>query len=281
MKKNIFLAICILFSFISNGQNKAFKVEVVGKGQPIILIPGYSCSGDVWKETVEQLKSKYQCHVLTLAGFAGVPAIDTPILKTVRNEIIRYTKQNKLKKPILMGHSLGAFMSLWVSSEEPTLFGKVICVDGLPFISAMSNPAMTADSMKRSPYMNPAIVVKNFMSMPDSGFIDGTAKAMRSQVEDTARARQIATWQFLSDRRTLGIALVEMSTTDLRKDIAKIRQPVLMLGSIYMNKENSFKVLKEQLANLKNKTIKVADSKHFIMYDQPQWLINEITLFLK
>ena len=71
------------------------------------------------------LKGNYQLHVLTLAGFAGVPPIDTPILKTVKNEIIKYVKENHLNKPVLIGHSLGAFMSLWVASEEPSLFSKV------------------------------------------------------------------------------------------------------------------------------------------------------------
>ena len=34
-----------------------------------------------------------------------------------------------------------------------------------------------------------------------------------------------------------------------------------------------------QYAELKNKTIKVADAKHFIMYDQPEWFYNQIDAF--
>ena len=37
----------------------------------MILIPGLTCGGDVWKSTVEHFKDRYECHVLTLAGFAG------------------------------------------------------------------------------------------------------------------------------------------------------------------------------------------------------------------
>ena len=86
MKKIIaFILISHLLISVSAQDFKAFKVTVTGKGQPVILIPGYSCSGDVWKETVDHLKDRYECHVLTLAGFAGVPAIDSPILETVKN----------------------------------------------------------------------------------------------------------------------------------------------------------------------------------------------------
>jgi pimeloyl-ACP methyl ester carboxylesterase len=100
------------------------------------------------------------------------------------------------------------------------------------------------------------------------------------QVNDSIRAKQIAEWSFKSDRMTLGSTIVEMSTTDLRQDIAKIKSPILVMASIFGTKEASEKVYNEQYALLKNKTIKVADSKHFIMYDQPEWFYNEIDLFL-
>jgi len=37
----------------------------------MILIPGLSCPGDVWDETVAHYKDRYQMHVLSLAGFRG------------------------------------------------------------------------------------------------------------------------------------------------------------------------------------------------------------------
>ena len=278
--KIIFLAVISFFCTQLFSQYKGFKVIVTGKGQPIILIPGYSCSGDVWKETVDHLKSKYECHVLTLAGFAGAPAIDTPILESVKNDILLYVKNKQLYKPILIGHSLGAFMSLWLSSEQPATFGKVICVDGLPFLAAVNNPAADAEQMKKDPGFNPEMVIQAFESLPDSGFVERTAQVIKSQVNDTARARQIAKWQFASNRRTLGLALVEMSITDLRPNISNIKQPVLVLGSLYGNKETSYKIIGEQYKNLPQAQIKVAESKHFIMYDQPQWMYNEMDTFL-
>ncbi len=281
MKKILTCLIALLSFNAGNSQLKAFKVEITGKGQPVILIPGYSCSGDVWKETVQHLQSRYECHVLTLAGFAGTPAIDAPVLKSVRDEIIKYTREKKLYKPVLIGHSLGSFMALWVSSTAPDLFGKLVCVDGMPFLSALNDPAANADSLKVNPMYNPATAIKNFENLPNDGFIEYTAKAMNSQVSDTAKARMIATWQYLSNRRTLALTLLDLATTDLRKDIVRIKQPILVLGSIYMTKENSYKLIGEQFKGAKQVTIHVADSKHFIMYDQPLWFYKEIDQFLQ
>lgn len=282
MRKLLLIVIIFIAIFKTTAQQtKAFVVTITGKGQPVILIPGFSCSGDVWKETVDHLKNKYQCHVLTLAGYAGVPAIDSPGLKKVRDAIIQYVKQQHLNKPIVIGHSLGSFMGLWINSTAPELFGKLICVDGMPFFSALNDPTANADSLKKDPSLNEAAVIKSFDRQDDPGFIDLAARALAWQVADTARARQIATWQYHSNKRTLGITLIELATTDLRKDIANITSPVLVLGSIYFTKEKSYELIGQQFKNLPTAVIHVADSKHFIMYDQPEWFYNEIDKFLK
>lgn len=282
--KKLILSLLVLLATLNvfSQEHPAFEVKVTGKGNPIILIPGYSCSGNVWNETVDHLKNKYELHVLTLAGFAGVkPIEDEEILTSVRNQIIRYVKDKKLNKPILIGHSLGAFMTLWVQSSEPDLFGKGICVDGLPFVSAIGKPETTSASLKTNPQFNKETVINNFKALPNEGYITNMTKAMLYQVNDSIHAKQIAEWSYKSDRKTLGSTIVEMSTTDLRKDIANIKSPILVMASLFGTKEASEKIYNEQYALLKNKTIKVADSKHFIMYDQPQWFYNEIDAFLK
>lgn len=281
MKKAFAILIISLIVFNSNAQTNAFKVEVTGHGKPIILIPGYSCSGEVWKETVAHLKDRYECHVITIAGYAGVPKLDTPILKTVRNELINYVKTKKLNKPILMGHSLGAFMSLWVSSVEPDLFGKIICVDGLPFVSAVGDTTANAEVLKKNPQFDPVTVANNFEMIPEAGYLKNMTRAMLYQVSDSIRAKQIANWSFQCDRRTLGYTIVEISTTDLREEIAKIKQPVLVLGSIYGTEANSFLMLNHQFRKVANKTIEVANSKHFIMYDVPEWFYAKVDAFLQ
>lgn len=263
-------------------QPYAFSVTVSGQGPPMILIPGYSCSGDVWKETVAHLSNRYQCHVLTLPGYAGVSPITQPVLQTVRDEIIRYIRDQHLDRPILMGHSLGAFISLWVASQVPDRVGRLICVDGVPFISALANPAANADSLRKSPMYKPEAVAQYFAGMPTEGYETRMTQSMLAQVSDTTRARQIAHWSALSDRKTLGYTYVEISLTDLRNDIARIQSPTLVLGSLYMNSVDiARQALISQYAKLPHKTIVIANAKHFIMYDDPTWFFQQIDGFLQ
>lgn len=62
--------------------------------------------------------------------------------------MISYIRANKLQKPIIMGHSLGGFMALWIASAEPDLVGDIIAVDSLPFLGALQKPKATAEDMK-------------------------------------------------------------------------------------------------------------------------------------
>ena len=80
MKNVILLLVCISFIQLSKGQttNQAIYTEVSGKGQPILFIPGFTVSGEIWKPLVEDLSKAYECHVITLAGFGGKAPIIFP-----------------------------------------------------------------------------------------------------------------------------------------------------------------------------------------------------------
>ena len=121
----------------------AFQVKITGHGQPMILIPGLASSGETWDSTVARYQDRYECHVLTLAGFAGVPRIPAPMLDKVRDDLAAYIRDKKLVKPIMVGHSLGGFVTLALASKYPDLPGKLVIVDALPSLAAMFQPDIT------------------------------------------------------------------------------------------------------------------------------------------
>ncbi len=71
----------------------AVTVEVTGSGPAMLLVPGLLSSGDVWQQVVEHFRPRYQCHVLTLAGFAGVPPVDHPSRARVRADLLEVHPQ--------------------------------------------------------------------------------------------------------------------------------------------------------------------------------------------
>ena len=290
--KNLILLITIIcfttinthFTFAQNNyEATAFKSEVSGAGQAIILIPGLACSGEVWEETVKELSKNYQCHVLTLAGFAGQASIENPYLPTIKKEIIQYIKSNNLKDVILMGHSLGGFLSMWIAAEENDLIKKVLIVDSLPFLAAATMPTLTVEQVKPQ-----AEMMKNFIIKQDVETYNKNQKqtlaAMITAPEDIEKA---LVWSIASDKSTVAQAMYELMTTDLRETITTLTQPTLVLGAWYagkdygMTKAGTQKTYEDQYKNAKNCRVHMADTaKHFIMFDETEWYMNEVVSFL-
>jgi pimeloyl-ACP methyl ester carboxylesterase len=213
------LILAFMFAAKLSSAQTLFTVEVIGKGKPMILIHGLYCSGEVWNETVAHYKDKYECHVVTLAGFAGnAPALRENFLEGVKDDVIAYTKAKKLKKPIIMGHSMGGFLSLWASLSAPGLFEKVIVVDAAPYLAALQMPGATPESAKP--------MATQMRDMTAKQTPEQTAQSQKmylpTMITSPERIEQVAAMAVKSDSKTQGQVLYELFTTDLRPNVGTI-----------------------------------------------------------
>ena len=263
-----------------------FKVTIKGTGKPIILIPGLSCSGDVWIQTVDSLKNNYKCHILTLAGFSKQKPIDLDkgYLPIIQEKISEYIENEMEEKPILIGHSLGGFIALSIASSKPNSLKSVVIVDSYPFLSLIFNPNATAKSV--IPQANQ--MKNNIMAIADSLYINQQRLTLKTMITDSLNIEKALKWSLESDRKTTAQAMFEIMTTDLRDELNNIKAPILVFGSWYgykdygVTKESVYANLKNQYSEAENCKFKVADkAKHFIMLDKPVWFINELKIFLK
>ena len=78
----------------------------------MILIPGLESSGAVWHGAVSHYCGRYRMYARTLAGFAGEPPVPGLQLRDVRDGIIRLIRENKLERPVVVGHILGGFLNI-------------------------------------------------------------------------------------------------------------------------------------------------------------------------
>jgi pimeloyl-ACP methyl ester carboxylesterase len=257
----------------------SFQVKVTGRGQPMILIPGLASSGETWDSTVARYQDRYECHVLTLAGFAGVPRIPAPMLDQVRDDLAAYIRDKKLVKPVIVGHSLGGFLALDIASKYPDLSGKLIIVDAYPSLATIYRPEITPEQAKSE-----AATFRKYMTGPGSQ--EASAAQIRMMVTPDADYQRIMKWSRASDSSAVADAMVEMYGTDLRESVAAIRSPSLVLMTWIAYKQYTDRKTFEgnvarEYANMKGADIRIADtSRHFIMYDDPQWFFTQLDSFL-
>lgn len=271
------LIIAFILSFSASAKSDyPFDIKIIGEGtKNIILMPGLSSSGDVWNETVNRYKKDHTCHVLTMHGFAGAKADSSTSYKNWEAGIARYITDNKIVKPVLIGHSIGGGMALLLASDHPDLFSKIIVVDALPCLGALSNPNFSALS---SP--DCSMYVKQFQSMNDQQFYAMQKQSMPSLMADTIHQEQAIQWSVKSDRKAIAEIYCQFLNTDLRETITAIKCPALVLLEAPFASMKP--MIEEQYKNLKTGDLKYSDKAlHFIMYDDQDWYFKQIDAFLK
>lgn len=278
-------AVFLIAAFLAVGasaRSYCFGVQVVGAGKPVILIPGLTCGGNVWDGTVAMLKSKYQCHVLTLPGFAGQAPIEGPILSHVRDDILAYVKDMHLDHPALIGHSLGGTLALELAEADPGLWGPIVSIDGLPFLALTYFPNVTAES------------IKPFAESTASKLAAATPGAFKARIRaslaggmiDSKQADALYVTCSQSDQATAAEAMKEVLMTDLRPQLSTIQSPVLLIGAgRQANGAAQQKLLREtyekQIKPIPHaKLIMDWRALHFVMLDDPQTFVSDVEGFL-
>lgn len=265
----------------------SFQVQVAGKGPPMILIPGLSSGGETWDGTVAHYRDHFETHVLTLAGFVGVPRVNVSeggMLSKVREELATYIRSKRLANPILIGHSLGGFIAMDLVSRYPDLPSKVVIVDTYPFMMGV-DPTMTPTQAKTI-----AGQIRTGIGTMSQEAYQAYAQAGTSTnnlVTSQADQQRLIEWARASDRLSVADALAEMLGADLREDVVKIKVPTMVLaawrgsedvGASYQAVDRN---MHEQYAKLAGVEIHVSDTaRHFIMWDDPQWMFGYLDKFL-
>lgn len=295
MRPNLFLSskiktIYILIIFIiffsqSIFAQYSFKFEKQGTGKPLIFIPGLISGGDVWKETVNILSENYECYTLTLAGFAGEPPLNKgPYLETYKSDLLKFISDRKLKEVTLIGHSLGGFLSLLIGLENDAVIEKIIVVDALPFLAALSNPTATEGFNEESAmqYEN------NLKNLTEEQLYLMRLFTAQSFTNDSTKWLEMVGWFLASDFRTEAYSSHEMMGRDLRKSIAKINVPLRIVVPFHTNPyfpdyniELAEQTCRMQYVAAQDVKFKVVDNaKHFVMFDQPEILIEALKEFI-
>ncbi len=300
MMKKIFLLVLICLLSVIHTKAKtpeySFGVRITGEGKPMILIPGNKGSADTYNEVVDHYKNRYKCYVITLAGFAGQPPSDAHdhLLLKQRDDIIRYIVNEHIHKPVLVGFSFGAGLAMWVACTKPELIGPFIDLDGTPFDASVDADHFDKDSLIKADgerYKKALTRTQAYWKMRDSAFHSAASNKegaiyLQKLVSDTNRIAKIMRWDEASDFRSGVLMNLEADTLDLRDDIAKIQSPILLLGSwqgydIIKTKADGEKRYAAQFAKAKNIKIRFSENgKHFLMWEDFDWMISEMDRFL-
>jgi pimeloyl-ACP methyl ester carboxylesterase len=254
-----------------------------GQAPDVILIPGLGCSHDVWKAEAAKLAPHFRLHLVQIRGFAGYPAeanASGPLMQPIVTELAKYIEDAKMH-PAVIGHSLGGTLGLMLAAQHPQDVSKLMVVDAFPFLGVLIDPKATVDEVKPEAEQMRATL----RDEPAPNFLHGENATVAGLVKTPSARPEVVFWSVNSDRHTLTNAMYEDFTTDLRPDVAKLTMPVTVLYAYDAGTESqndTDHAFHDAYAALPHGTlIRVDDSAHFIMLDQPQKFDEEVEKFLK
>lgn len=247
-----------------------FTVEVQGSGPDVILIPGLSAGRNVWAGAVGAVPG-YRYHLIQVAGFAGEPARGNArgaIVAPLETEIVRYIEESRLRRPAIIGHSMGGTLAMLLAADHPGLVGKVMVVDMLPAPAALfgqnredaaaltrSIAGLTATEGGRRLFSS----LVNVLAPPTSSFRT-------------------------SDPAVVGRAMNELARMDLTGRLPAIRAPLTIVYAALVRGAGPTldRRFRSAFAGAHNpRFVRIDNSGHMIMFDQPARLQAAIRDFLR
>ncbi len=245
-------------------------VETRGAGADVILIPGLGTGRNVWSSLVRAVPG-YRYHLVQLAGFAGEPVRGNargPVVAPLARELARYIEESGLRRPAIVGHSMGGTLAMLLAAGHPRLVGRIMVVDMLPAPAGLFGQnredtgalargiaSLTGTEAGRRLYSS----FVNVLAPQGSGFRT-------------------------SDPALVGRTMNELVAMDLTDRLPAIRVPFTIVYAAPDERlaRAADRRYRSAYANARSpRFVRIDDSGHMIMFDQPARLAAAIREFLR
>jgi pimeloyl-ACP methyl ester carboxylesterase len=265
-------------------------VEKRGDG-PInmVLIPGLSCDWTVYDAFMKRNEHKYTMYAVTLPGFGGSDAPAAPAkgqfgawLDNADAAIWKVVEDQKIDKPVVVGHSLGGHLALRIGAEHAQDLRAVIAIDGAPaFPFGMASATPNKDQRLTMAKQMAAM----YANIPADQWAKNQGAMVAGMVTDPKRAAELAELCGKVPQTTTVQYMVDLVAADIRDQLPKLTVPTLVTPSAASRNpallETNRAVWLDLMKGAPQATLAFfEDTRHFIIDDRPAELDLAIVEFL-
>lgn len=197
-------------------------VEIVGQGEPLVLIHGWGMNGAVWQRNVKRLAASYRVYLVDLPGMG----LSRPVYPYHLHTLAEAVADVIPGVSNILGWSLGGLVAQQIALDQPERVGKLMLVGSSPcFVSrpdwqhGIAARLFEQFNEKFSQDFNATLL--NFLTLQCMHAKDTRATIRQLRAAFAAKPMPI--------QESLNRGLDILLQADVRQDISRIFQPTLVL----------------------------------------------------
>ena len=137
--------------------------EEYGSGIPVVCIHGYPLDHAIWTPLIPYLKAKARLIFPDLRGHGKSPVLSTPYtMADMAEDILMLIDDLGLSKVLLVGHSMGGYVSLQFARSFPDRMLGLLLVASHPFSDTPENKEGRLTSIRKIREMGVQKVLTDF-----------------------------------------------------------------------------------------------------------------------
>ena len=114
--------------------NKKIVFAESGKGKTIVLLHGFTETSKIWDFFRDQLSESFRVIVIDLAGHGKSESLEPVHSMELQADVVHEVlKQRKVKKCLMIGHSMGGYVTLAFASRYPEMLKGLCLFHSHPF----------------------------------------------------------------------------------------------------------------------------------------------------
>ncbi len=197
-------------------------VEIVGQGQPLVMIHGWGMHSGVWQPLIKRLSAKYMVYLVDLPGMGNSRPIEPYHLHALADEVAQVIPGVS----DVLGWSLGGLVAQRIALNQPDRVKRLILVGTTPCFVSKAGWDAGIDSTDFETFAdnvnsNYKAAMLQFLTLQCMQSSD--RRAVIRQLRLSFEARPTPT------QATLGRALNILLDSDLRAEMPNIRKPTLLI----------------------------------------------------
>jgi 3-oxoadipate enol-lactonase len=253
-----------------NGIIMAYEDQ--GSGDPLVLLHGLCGSSEYWDKAIPLLSAHYRVIAPDLRGHGQSGVSDEPyMMELMANDIAELLEKLAISKVLLLGHSLGGYITLAFAEKHPDK------LNGFGLIHSSGFPDDDKGKANRTK------AIEGILEHGIEPFIEGlnpklfAPAHLETMKETVEQIRQIGI--ATNPLGAMNVLTGMRDRVDRNQVIADAQVHVLLLAGEedqIIPLDNAFAIDGPHVTQ-----VKLADTGHMSMQEQPEALVSEILSFAK